>query len=161
MENREIAAGLRDLAKRVGGARDRMLLHEAAKMVLNRGEFGLQYNGTVLTVADNQVVLTAREKTILQYLNRRAGVVAIEDIEAVVCPDAPPVHNSIQALIYRMRRKLEKTPIQIITHWGVGYELVRKEDHEFLTSDKKSDSGRRQWWWSARNTYRVRGAGRD
>lgn len=158
MEEREIAEGLRDLAKRVGGSRDRMVLHEAAKVVLSRDEFGLQFNGRVLTIGDAEIILTTQEREILELLARRTGSVSRRDIEDLVCQSVPS-SNSIQCLIYRIRRKLDKTPLQIVTHWGEGYELVRKEDHEFLTSDQESDSGRRQWWRSARNTYRVRASG--
>ena len=81
-----------------------------------------------MRVRDHDVLLTAKEYALLEYLVRRAGdVVSRGDIaEHVWDEHYDPFSNVVDVYIQRLRRKLDRGdgPSLIRTRRGQGYQLT-------------------------------------
>jgi DNA-binding response OmpR family regulator len=79
-------------------------------------------------VRNLDVLLTAKEYALLEYLVRRAGdVVSRADISEHVWDEHhDPVSNVVDVYVQRLRRKLDRsgTESMIRTRRGEGYQLV-------------------------------------
>ena len=73
--------------------------------------------------------LTARESALLRALLARPGhAVAKERLSELVFPDQADVNaDAIEVVVYRLRRKLQAAPVQLVTLRGLGYLLRRAE----------------------------------
>ena len=69
--------------------------------------------------------LTAREAALLRALLARPGhAVAKERLTELVFPDQADVNaDAIEVVVYRLRRKLQAAPVQLVTLRGLGYLL--------------------------------------
>ena len=79
-------------------------------------------------VGEQDLLLTAKEYALLEYLARRAGdVVSRADIAEHVWDDYyDPLSNVVDVYVQRLRRKLERSGLEslIRTRRGEGYQLV-------------------------------------
>ena len=73
--------------------------------------------------------LTARESALLRALLARPGhAVAKERLSELVFPDQADVNaDAIEVVVYRLRRKLQAAPVQLVTLRGLGYLLRHAE----------------------------------
>jgi two-component system response regulator TctD len=73
--------------------------------------------------------LTARESALLRALLARPGhAVAKERLSELVFPDQSDVNaDAIEVVVYRLRRKLQAAPVQLVTLRGLGYLLRHAE----------------------------------
>jgi two-component system response regulator TctD len=73
--------------------------------------------------------LTAREAALLRALLGRPGhAVAKERLSELVFPDQADVNaDAIEVVVYRLRRKLQAAPVQLVTLRGLGYLLRHAE----------------------------------
>ena len=96
------------------------------------GPLALQLRTRQLSVDGLDVVLTAREFALLEYLCRRAGdVVSRRDIARHVWDDTwDPLSNVIDVYVQRLRRKIDRGdgPSLIRARRGEGYQLTADED---------------------------------
>ena len=69
--------------------------------------------------------LTAREAALMRALLARPGqAVAKERLSELVFPDEAEVNpDAIEVVVYRLRRKLQAAPVQLVTLRGLGYLL--------------------------------------
>ena len=113
-------------------ARLRALVRRGGQPVLPEriaiGALTLDTRGRRVVVGGRELMLTAKEYALLEYLARRAGdVVSRADIaEHVWDEHYDPMSNVVDVYIQRLRRKIEdagaKPPIR--TRRGEGYQLV-------------------------------------
>ena len=120
----ELLARLRALIRR--GARP--LLPESLRIA----DLELDTRAHRVTKRGREVLLTAREYALLEYLARRCGeVVGRAEISEHVWDDSyEPFSNVIEVYVRRLRRKLDDPGAEslIRTRRGEGYELVRRGD---------------------------------
>jgi len=113
-------------------ARLRALIRRGAHPVLPEhiaiGALTLETRGRRVLVGTRELVLTAKEYALLEYLARRAGdVVSRADIaEHVWDEHYDPMSNIVDVYVQRLRRKLDRTGGEslIRTRRGEGYQLV-------------------------------------
>ena len=95
---------------------------------LNAGPLTLDTRSRRVQLGSRDLVLTAKEYALLEYLVRRAGdVVSRADIAEHVWDDHyDPLSNVVDVYVQRLRRKLETTGADslIRTRRGEGYQLV-------------------------------------
>jgi DNA-binding response OmpR family regulator len=95
---------------------------------LNAGPLTLDTRSRRVQLGTRDLVLTAKEYALLEYLVRRAGdVVSRADIAEHVWDDHyDPLSNVVDVYVQRLRRKLETTGADslICTRRGEGYQLV-------------------------------------
>jgi DNA-binding response OmpR family regulator len=95
---------------------------------LNAGPLTLDTRSRRVQLGTRDLVLTAKEYALLEYLVRRAGdVVSRADIAEHVWDDHyDPLSNVVDVYVQRLRRKLETTGADslIRTRRGEGYQLV-------------------------------------
>jgi DNA-binding response OmpR family regulator len=92
------------------------------------GALAIDTRGRRALVGAREVVLTAREYSLLEYLVRHAGEVVsrIDIAEHVWDEHYDPLSNVVDVYIQRLRRKLEEAGVEslIRTRRGEGYQLV-------------------------------------
>ena len=97
---------------------------------LSVGPLTLDTRSRRVRVRDRDVLLTAKEYALLEYLARRAGdVVSRADIaEHVWDEHYDPLSNVVDVYIQRLRRKLDRPGSEslIRTRRGEGYQLVAR-----------------------------------
>lgn len=114
----ELAARIRALLRRPG---------PRAEPVLQVGNLKLDTVGRGVFVEEHRLDLTRREEDLLELLMRKAGQVVrrgqIE--EALYTFNEPVTPNAIEAIVSRLRKKLEEagSPDRLHTVRGVGYLL--------------------------------------
>ena len=112
----ELLARVRSILRREG---------EHRKPILRTGELVLDPNTVRASVGDNQVVLTAKEFGILEYLMRNVGRVVSQEelLEHVWSEDANLFTQSIKVHINNLRKKLDAAGGEglISTIKGKGY----------------------------------------
>lgn len=117
----ELEARVRALTRR-GQSRSPMLRHGA-----------LSYDtvGKVACVNGEAVEFSARELALLEILLQRPGcMVSKEHLVGHVCEWGEEVStNAIEVYIHRLRRKLERGGVKIVTIRGLGYCLERPQAH--------------------------------
>jgi len=113
-------------------ARLRALIRRGAHPVLPEhiaiGALTLETRGRRVLVGTRELVLTAKEYALLEYLARRAGdVVSRADIaEHVWDEHHDPLSNVVDVYIQRLRRKIEDAGVEppIRTRRGEGYQVI-------------------------------------
>lgn len=114
----EIAARLRALLRRPGP--------RALKM-LEAGALRFDTAGRTATVAGRSIDLSRKEGDLLELLMRRLGMVVQRHVieETLYSFNEPVTPNAVEAIISRLRRKLDVdiALIQLVTIRGVGYLL--------------------------------------
>jgi DNA-binding response OmpR family regulator len=112
----ELVARLEAIARRARGRADSRLAV---------GGLEIDFAGRTVRRAGAEVVLTAREFSLLEYLARRPGrIFSREQIEAGIYGEGDaPVSNAVDAAIYSLRKKLtpEGAAPLIHTRRGLGY----------------------------------------
>ena len=91
------------------------------------GEIEIDFAARTVWRKGEEVVLTAREFSLLECLSRRLGqILSREQIEAHLYNEAEsPLSNAVDAAIYSLRRKLspDGAPLLIQTRRGLGYVM--------------------------------------
>jgi len=113
-------------------ARLRALIRRGGQPVLPEriaiGALTLDTRGRRVVAGGRELVLTAKEYALLEYLARRAGdVVSRADIAEHVCDEHyDPMSNVVDVYVQRLRRKLDEgdEPSLIRTRRGQGYQLM-------------------------------------
>jgi two-component system, OmpR family, copper resistance phosphate regulon response regulator CusR len=113
-------------------ARLRALIRRGGQPVLPDriaiGPLTIETRGRRVLVGGRELVLTAKEYALLEYLGRRAGdVVSRADIaEHVWDEHYDPLSNVVDVYIQRLRRKIEEAGVEppIRTRRGEGYQVV-------------------------------------
>lgn len=119
---RELAARLRAMLRRPG---------DRQQTTLALGDLTYDPAAGTASAADRPFELTRREASLLELLLRRAGQVvrreAIED--GLYTFDQPVTPNAVEAIVSRLRRKLEEVDAGVDLHTvrGVGYILRGRE----------------------------------
>ncbi len=91
--------------------------------VLSFGRLKLHTVAKRAQIDDEDIELTPREWSVLEYLLMHAGQVISKDqmLEALCSWDSSLTHNTIEVYVSRIRSKLEKAEIHIRTVRGFGY----------------------------------------
>lgn len=114
----ELVARLEALVRRRRGAADSRT---------RIGDLEINFAARTVRRSGEEIVLTAREFSLLECLARRPGqVMSREQIETHLYGEADsPVSNAVDAAIYSLRRKLSpgETPPLIHTRRGLGYVM--------------------------------------
>lgn len=115
----ELEARVRALARRVAPAR------ETAAVRTEFAGLGLDDSSGAVYLHGQPLELTAREAALLRALLARPGqAVAKERLSTLVFPDQAEVSaDAIEVVVYRLRRKLQAAPVQLVTLRGLGYLL--------------------------------------
>jgi DNA-binding response OmpR family regulator len=96
------------------------------------GPLAIDTRGRHVRVRNRDVLLTAKEYALLEYLVRRAGdVVSRADISEHVWDEHyDPMSNIVDVYVQRLRRKLDRPGSEslIRTRRGEGYQLVPEAD---------------------------------
>jgi two-component system OmpR family response regulator len=81
--------------------------------------------GRVVTIDGKMVSLTAREIRLLEVLLQRASHLVTKDqVVERLCEWGKEVsNNAIEVYVHRLRKKIEKGPIRIVSVRGLGYCL--------------------------------------
>jgi two-component system OmpR family response regulator len=95
--------------------------------VLCHGELSYDTEGKVASIRGEVIELSARELALLKILLQRAGrMVSKEHLVDHVCEWGEEVSaNAIEVYIHRLRKKLERGGVKIVTIRGLGYCLER------------------------------------
>ena len=116
----ELLARLRALIRRGG--------HPVVPEHIAIGALTLETRGRRVLAGGRELVLTAKEYALLEYLARRAGdVVSRADIaEHVWDEHYDPLSNVVDVYVQRLRRKIEDAGVEppIRTRRGEGYQVV-------------------------------------
>ena len=115
----ELEARVRALVRRQGPARDTTATWPEFAGLSHDDSSGAVY------LQGQPLDLTAREAALLRALLVRPGqAVAKEKLSALVFPDQAEVNaDAIEVVVYRLRRKLQAAPVQLVTLRGLGYLL--------------------------------------
>ena len=103
------------LRRRMGGAGDS----------IKHGPLVYDQAGRVAKIDGQMVDLSARELGLLEVLLQRAGrMVSKDQLVEHLCEWGDEVsNNAIEVYVHRLRKKIEKGPIRIVTVRGLGYCL--------------------------------------
>jgi two-component system OmpR family response regulator len=95
--------------------------------VLSHGALSYDTEGKVASIKGEVIGLSARELALLKILLQRAGrMVSKEHLVDHVCEWGEEVSaNAIEVYIHRLRKKLERGGVKIVTIRGLGYCLER------------------------------------
>jgi two-component system copper resistance phosphate regulon response regulator CusR len=113
-------------------ARLRALIRRGGQPVLPEriaiGALTLDTRGRRVVIGGRELVLTAKEYALLEYLARRAGDVVsrAEIAEHVWDEHYDPMSNVVDVYIQRLRRKIEDAGVEppIRTRRGEGYQVI-------------------------------------
>ncbi len=130
-------------------ARLRALIRRGQQPVLPErlvvGPLTIETRSRRARVRNEEILLTAKEYALLEYLARRAGdVVSRGDIAEHVWDDHyDPMSNVVDVYIQRLRRKLDaRGPVSLIrTRRGEGYQLTAGETGHTGTETRSVESG--------------------
>ena len=97
--------------------------------VLSAGALSFDVVGKVVRIEGEVLELSARELALLKILLQRAGrMVSKEHLVDHVCEWGEEVStNAIEVYIHRLRKKLERGGVKIVTVRGLGYCLERPQ----------------------------------
>jgi two-component system, OmpR family, response regulator len=114
----ELEARVRALTRRGMGAITNMIKH---------GPLEYDQSGRVASIDGKMVDLSARELGLLEVLLQRTGrLVSKDQLVERLCEWGEEVsNNAIEVYIHRLRKKIEKGPIRIVTVRGLGYCLEK------------------------------------
>lgn len=115
----ELEARVRALARR----------GQSASPVLRHGTLSYDIAGKVARIEGEMLELSARELALLEILLQRPGsMVSKEHLVDRACEWGEEVStNAIEVYIHRLRRKLERGGVKIVTIRGLGYCLERTQ----------------------------------
>ncbi|MDF1823624.1 MAG: response regulator transcription factor [Verrucomicrobiales bacterium] len=117
----ELVARLEALVRRSRGTGDSRI---------TVGDFQIDLAARIVKRGEVEVILTAREFSLLECLARHHGrVMSREEIEAKLYGEAgSPVSNAVDVAVYALRRKLSPgdSPPIIHTRRGIGYVMQEK-----------------------------------
>jgi hypothetical protein len=100
--------------------RAQSLCHRLARAAADRPRVG----DGVVTHAGRQAPLSAAEATVLEVLLDETGsVVSRGKLEAAVWPDGPPSPRSLDALLYRLRRRAAGVNVHVLAARGRGFTV--------------------------------------
>jgi len=118
-EVEELEARVRALLRRGGTT-----LREA----LSFGPLVFDQNTRLFSLSDTELHLSPREHAILEALLRKAGMTVSKEalVESTYGFDDDVNASAIEVHVHRLRRKLENSPVSIVTLRGLGY-LLRLE----------------------------------
>ena len=104
---------------------------QSGSPVLRHGSLSYDTVGKVARVQGEMVELSARELALLEILLQRPGcMVSKEHLVDSVCEWGEEVStNAIEVYIHRLRKKLERGGVKIVTIRGLGYCLERPQAH--------------------------------
>jgi two-component system OmpR family response regulator len=96
--------------------------------VLTHGDVELDPGERRVTVAGGEVVLTAREFALLEYLMRRAGQVVskIELLDHVWDAAVETAPNAVEVYVGYLRRKIGRERLETVR--GAGYRLAAVQE---------------------------------
>ena len=114
----ELEARVRALTRRGMGGNSAQIKH---------GPMVYDQTGRVATIDGKMVDLSARELGLLEVLLQRTGrLVSKDQLVERLCEWGEEVsNNAIEVYIHRLRKKIEKGPIRIVTVRGLGYCLEK------------------------------------
>lgn len=120
----------RELTLRVGAILRRSYKHENPWVHLSGSD--IDFERAEVRKSGETIPLTAKEHAILEALYRNAGrIVTIDALCEAAWGDNPfGYENSLMAHIRRIREKIEEhpsKPVSLVTHKGLGYRLIVKE----------------------------------
>jgi two-component system response regulator TctD len=115
----ELEARVRALARRRGVAT------ASAESRTEYAGLSLDDSSAAVYLHGQPLELTAREAALMRALLARPGqAVAKERLSELVFPDEAEVNaDAIEVVVYRLRRKLQAAPVQLVTLRGLGYLL--------------------------------------
>lgn len=115
----ELEARVRALARRRGVAT------ASAESRTEYAGLSLDDSSGAVYLHGQPLELTAREAALMRALLARPGqAVAKERLSELVFPDEAEVNaDAIEVVVYRLRRKLQAAPVQLVTLRGLGYLL--------------------------------------
>ncbi len=115
----ELEARVRALARR----------GQSGTPVLRHGTLSYDSVGKVARIAGEMIELSARELALLEILLQRPGcMVSKEHLVDRVCEWGEEVStNAIEVYIHRLRKKLDRGGVKIVTIRGLGYCLERPQ----------------------------------
>jgi len=101
--------------------------NSSASADLRHGRLRLDTIGRRLFCDEAPVELSARELTVIELLLLRAGRVVTKQqiVDHLYGWDDPSSSNSVEVFIYRVRRKVEASGVEIRTVRGMGYLIER------------------------------------
>ena len=114
-------------------ARVRALLRRQSNQgvpILQLGQLSIDLAGRRVTIGDQPLDLTAREFALLEVLASRHNRVTSREhvIEALCTWNDALTDNGLDIAVYRLRRKLEDTGVNLRTVRGLGYLLEADDD---------------------------------
>jgi two-component system OmpR family response regulator len=114
----ELEARVRALTRRGMGA---------AVSVIKHGPLEYDQAGRMASIDGKMVELSARELSLLEVLLQRVGrLVSKEQLVERLCEWGDEVsNNAIEVYIHRLRKKIERGPVRILTVRGLGYSLEK------------------------------------
>tara|TARA_B110000879_G_C11048704_1_gene461889 strand:- start:318 stop:992 length:675 start_codon:yes stop_codon:yes gene_type:complete len=114
----ELEARVRALVRRGAGN---------AASLIKHGPLTYDQQGRVATMDGVMVDLSARELGLLEVLLQRTGrLVSKDQLVERLCEWGEEVsNNAIEVYIHRLRKKIEKGPVRIVTVRGLGYCLEK------------------------------------
>jgi two-component system response regulator TctD len=117
---REMEARLRALLRRPAGA---------VSSVVTVGDLAIDHSAATVTVAGRALELSRREFRLLEILVSRLGQVIPKQrlMDQLFSLDDEVSENALELYVSRLRRKLDGSPVAIVTVRGVGY-AVRSRD---------------------------------
>ncbi len=123
---RELEARVRAVLRRANGSAD-------APAILQSGDLSVEVKERTVTAGGRAVELSPMEFDLLVFLLEHPGRVftRLELLEALRGATYESFERSIDSHIKRLRQKIEpdpKHPTRIVTVFGVGYRLSRKEE---------------------------------
>jgi len=115
-ELEELAARVRALSRRQAGL---------ARSVIEFGPLTLDTANRECLVGEQHLNLSVREFSVLEMLMNRAGKLVTKQqvVSGLSALDADFSENAVEVYIYRLRKRLEGTGVQIQTVRGFGYLL--------------------------------------
>ena len=113
------------------GVRLRALLRRSTTTLRSEIRFGplaLDQNTRLFTIDDEVLHLSPREYAILETLLRRAGTTVAKEtlLESVYGFEDDVSPSAVEVHVHRLRKRLENSPVSIVTLRGLGY-LLRLE----------------------------------
>ena len=113
---------LSELAARVRALLRRSTLEGSQE--LSHGGLRMDTSAKRLWLSGSEVVVTAREWALLEYLLRRPErVISKDQLRVAVFGDEEPGYNAVEVYISRLRTKFERDGLRIRTVRGFGYML--------------------------------------
>lgn len=109
-------------------ARVRVLLRRGQKSLtplLSYGTLEFEQTSRMFSLGGDVMELSPRERAVLETLIRKNGAVISKEkiAEHIFTFDDEAAVSSIEIYIHRLRKKLAKSDVSIVTHRGLGYSL--------------------------------------